>query len=191
MAMVLAIGVNGLGHVGVSGAARPAAHWTIVSSPNTGASGYDYLEGVSCPSTSACIAVGYYYRNTNVQTLIEKWNGTKWSTVPSPDTDPNEDNYLSGVSCLSSSDCTAVGYSSNGKVDQTLVERLVGTTWSIVSSANRSPQLSEYLSGISCASSARCTAVGASYDGVAYETLIEQWHHGGWSIAAECQYVEK
>jgi hypothetical protein len=182
MAVVFAVTVNCVFVVSASGAAGSLAGWSIASSPNTGSAGYDYLEGVSCPSTSDCIAVGYYYRNSNVQTLIEQWNGSTWSIMPSADTDPNRDNYLNGVSCSSSSACTAVGYSSKGNVDQTLAERLIGTVWSIVSSANRSPQLNEYLSGISCPSPSQCTAVGASYNGVAYETLIEQLHQGRWSI---------
>ena len=58
----------------------------------------------------------------NDQTLIESWNGTAWSLVPSPDngTIPND---LTGVACISSSSCQAVGFSGLGSAeDQTLIE---------------------------------------------------------------------
>jgi hypothetical protein len=49
----------------------------VVATPaltNSGAS----LNGVSCTSTSSCMAVG------NEGTLAEAWNGTAWSVVKTP-----------------------------------------------------------------------------------------------------------
>jgi len=165
-----------------STAEEPSVHWSIVTSPNTGTGRYDYMEGVSCISASACTAVGYYYQNTNVQTLIERWNGSTWSIVSSPDTNATLDNYLSDVSCTSSSVCTAVGYHFNGSADQTLVERSKGSAWSIVPSPDMGAGLSEYLSGISCPSPDTCTAVGAFKSAGNYQALIERWNGRTWSI---------
>src|ERR1700676_4027769 len=68
---------------GVAGAASPLAErwngptWAIQSTPALSHGG-DF-SGVSCPSTSACIAVGTAYTSNNTDNLAEKWNGTKWS----------------------------------------------------------------------------------------------------------------
>jgi hypothetical protein len=60
------------------------AHWSVKTSPNQ--SGYaNELQGVSCLSTTSCVAVGFYgVPKIPGQTLIEQWNGTSWSIVPSP-----------------------------------------------------------------------------------------------------------
>ena len=64
-------------------------------------------------ATSDCWAVGYYIvdavSNLN-QTLIERWNGTSWKIVNSPNTSATQSNLLYGVTCGSTPDCWAVGY---------------------------------------------------------------------------------
>src|SRR5438105_8669888 len=83
--------------------------WSIVTSPNTSTTQNNLL-GVTCVSASDCWAVGSYVADRGApQTLIEHWDGTSWAIVPSPNTSlPN--NVLSGVTCVSWSDCWAVGY---------------------------------------------------------------------------------
>jgi hypothetical protein len=64
-------------------------------------------------------------------TLIEQWNGTKWSIVPSPT--PGADPGLTGVAARGSSDVYAVGNnlpSINGGAVQGLILRWNGNTWS-------------------------------------------------------------
>jgi len=58
--------------------------WNVISSPNNGAS-YDVLNGVSALSPTNAWAVGDYNISPGpLQTLIEHWDGTQWSIVPSP-----------------------------------------------------------------------------------------------------------
>src|SRR5438874_6587317 len=87
--------------------------WSIVTSPNTSATHENVLSGVTCTSASDCWAVGYVYTGffppQGAQTLVEHWNGAAWSIVRSPNTSATQDNYLSGVTCTSASDCWAVG----------------------------------------------------------------------------------
>jgi hypothetical protein len=142
--------------------------WSIVPSPNTSPTQANELNGVSCSGPSACIAVGLYDTpepypqiRTAYQTLIESWNGSAWSIVPSPNTSPAQINLLRGVSCSSSSACTAFGfYEPSNNFDQTLIESWNGSAWSIVTSPNTSPTQSNELSGVSCSSPSACTAVG-------------------------------
>jgi hypothetical protein len=64
-------------------------------------------------------------------TLIEQWNGTSWSIVPSPT--PGADPGLTGVAARGSSDVYAVGSnlpSINGGAVQGLILRWNGSTWS-------------------------------------------------------------
>jgi hypothetical protein len=62
--------------------------WTIATSLNasTSATGEDnWLNGIACMSRRDCTAVGYYTTpKAVVQTLIESWNGKRWTIVKSP-----------------------------------------------------------------------------------------------------------
>jgi len=158
--------------------------WSIVSSPNTSATQDNDLIGVSCTSASSCTAVGNFYTGSYDQTLIERWNGTTWSIVSSPNTSATQDNDLFGVSCISASSCTAVGSFYTGSYDQTFIEQWNGTAWSIVSSPNPSATQNNNLIGVSCTSASSCTAVGYYYTGSYYQTLIEQWNGSTWSIVS-------
>jgi len=47
--------------------------WAKVSAVNSGTGMQNFLEGVSCTSTSFCMAAGEYGNGTANETLIEKW----------------------------------------------------------------------------------------------------------------------
>jgi len=71
-----------------------------------------------CLSESDCFAVGDNGKATGpitgANTLVEHWNGSVWSVMPSPN--PNEfpaDFELHGVSCPTTSSCYAVGWDAN------------------------------------------------------------------------------
>jgi hypothetical protein len=168
--------------------AATGAAWSIVSSPNTSATQDNYLKDVTCTSASDCWAVGYYNFTGTIfppsNTLIERWNGTAWSIVTSPNTSATQGNFLNDVTCTSASDCWAVGSYYNGSVGRTLIEHWNGTTWSIVTSPNTSATQGNGLSGVTCSSASDCWAVGlyniSSVD--VDQTLIEHWNGRAWSI---------
>ena len=60
-----------------------------------------------------CFAVGGYFVSTmddsGERTLVEQWNGTTWSIVPSPNQPLTVDSVLDGVTCTSTTNCFAVG----------------------------------------------------------------------------------
>src|SRR5205085_5023798 len=157
--------------------------WSIVPSPSGVSSGnsptYNFLYSATCASASECWAVGYYFPSAR-QTLIELWNGTSWSIIPSANTSPTQQNFLNGVTCASASDCWAVGYYNDPGIieNSTLIEHWDGILWSIVTSPN--PGTQNILNGVTCASASECWAVGVS-DG---QTLIEHWDGTQWSIVA-------
>ena len=122
--------------------------WSVVSSPNPGTDD-NYLSGVAAVSANDVWAVGYYDNGSGAsQTLVEHWNGTAWSVVPSPNAGTSY-NYLNGVAAVSASDVWAVGYYGiGGSTNQTLVEHWDGTAWSVVSSPNvGTNQLPQWSSG--------------------------------------------
>ena len=142
--------------------------WSVVPSPNVSSTENDRLVGVSCSSPTACVAVGENDSGTTVQPVIELWNGSTWSIVPSPKASATS-SVLNGVWCSSSSACTSVGYDSDGN---TLIESWDGSTWSIVPSPNV-PNSRNALSGVSCTGATACTAAGTFGTGFLGQTLVE------------------
>jgi hypothetical protein len=57
------------------------------------------------------------------QTLAESWIGNTWTMLNTPNPAGSGNSYLSGITCGSSTACTAVGWSNNGSTDLTLVEQ--------------------------------------------------------------------
>jgi hypothetical protein len=64
------------------------------------------LAGVSCPSASACIAVGGAASQTSSGPLAEIWNGSGWQVQSTP---PQPGGFLGAVSCAAPRSCSAVG----------------------------------------------------------------------------------
>jgi hypothetical protein len=65
------------------------------------------FSGVSCPGIGKCFAGGW----TGGNPLIEKWNGRTWVTQRVSNTSINPYAVLQHVSCVSATNCQAVGYS--------------------------------------------------------------------------------
>jgi hypothetical protein len=144
--------------------AQPAGAdgWSIVPVPDPAHSGDSELRGVSCASTSDCVAVGF--RDLAVTSdpvpLVERWNGSTWSAEHTPvPTGVGWSAWLSAVSCPSRSACVAVGLSySDDSRPGPLVERWDGSSWSIEGTSDLGG--GEALDGVSCASRTDCMAVG-------------------------------
>jgi hypothetical protein len=72
------------------------------------------LYGVSCASAQSCTAVGEDGLNAGpppipTDTVAEHWNGTSWALQTVPEPAKAYGAALSGVWCLGTLDCTAVG----------------------------------------------------------------------------------
>ena len=63
--------------------------WSIVASRTAGAR-YSSLDAISCAKATSCVAVGHSSASLvgAYKALIEQWDGTKWSTMPSPSPRP-------------------------------------------------------------------------------------------------------
>lgn len=108
-----------------------------------------------------------------------------WSIVTSPNASSGQTtNFLSGTTCVSGSDCWAVGYYLTGHIRQTLIQHWDGASWQIVSSPNVTTTEDNVLLEVACASATDCWAVGSSISAEVQRTLILRWDGTSWSIVA-------
>ena len=90
--------------------AATATGWNIVTSPSADTTSNELLLGTTCANALECWGVGATVPNGGTDDpLFEQWDGTNWTLSPSP-APPGADGYgLFGVTCVSGSDCWAVG----------------------------------------------------------------------------------
>lgn len=157
--------------------------WKVISSPNASSSDNE-LFGVAAVSTSDVWAVGLYSPSGSktFQTLIEQWNGTAWSVIPSPN--PGTSSALYSVVALSSNNVWAAGNDSSSGLAKTLIEHWDGSSWSVVNSPSKGANPSQ-LYGLTAVSAKDIWAVGSYQKGSnpgTSQTLVEQWNGSAWRI---------
>jgi hypothetical protein len=160
------------------------SEWSVQSTPNPSGATQSELRGMSCSSSTACTAVGWYKNSSGYTALAERWNGTEWSIQSVSNPTGATLSWLGGVSCASSSTCTAVGdYTNSSDVTVTLAERWNDTEWSVQSIPSPSGSTENVLGGVSCSSSTACTAVGDDKNSSGtYVTLAESWNGTEWVL---------
>jgi hypothetical protein len=151
--------------------------WHIIASPNPGPGG-NGLQAIATLSPTNVWAIGSQVAGGSkgsavTQTLIEHYNGTGWSVIPSPNVSTSY-NALQAIAAVATNDIWAVGYdnASNGS-QQTLILHYNGAKWSVFPTTNAG-----VLSGIAVVSANTIYAVGTGSNG----TLIEQYNGTAWQI---------
>jgi hypothetical protein len=143
--------------------------WSIVPSPNV--LSINGFSGVTAVSSNDVWAVGASYEflegGNSSHTLIEHWDGSAWSVVPSPDV-----GTLYGIDAIASNDIWAVGTALIDSESRTLVEHWDGSSWSVIPSPG-----SDALVEVAAIASNDVWAVGFSFG-----TLIEHWDGSAWNI---------
>jgi len=188
VAALVGIVVGTTGPARLVGASSPAT-WSVSATTDTAPNLINELNGVSCASATACVAVGDATTATGVvQTLAESWNGAAWKTLAGPDTSATLDNTLASVSCWSATGCMAVGTAtgSTGYL-RTLAARWNGSAWSILSTPDTSASFPNSLSGVSCTSATACTAVGSAATATGSATVVEAWDGTAWTLSPSPQ----
>ena len=103
--------------------------WTLTSFPKPSfPSTFDVFTGVSCSSTTSCMAVGYIERG-HTFTFTERWDGVHWKVVASPSADAVW-SELDAVACAAATSCAAVGITYDFDT-KPLAEQWNGTRWAI------------------------------------------------------------
>ena len=141
------------------------------------------LDGVTCISSLNCLAVGSYTDVTGTFMLAEAWDGTTWRKLATGSSLNEANLVFSGVSCLSATDCLAVGSHGNGSTTQfMLAEAWNGSTWTRQHPLAPPESDNTDLSTTSCSSST-CTATGTYTDKLSgsQEGMAETWNGSTWS----------
>ena len=152
--------------------------WSVVTVPSP-AGDDTRLHAVAAATTTGLWAVG----SDASRSLIEQSTngGLGWSVVPSPANEPAS-SQLDAISAVSATDIWAVGYSRAGSTGQgfePLIEHWNGTAWSVIPGAAITVTGSDFLTGVSAASSADVWAVGRS--GRHPTPIIEHWNGTSWT----------
>jgi hypothetical protein len=165
--------------VGAAGKKTLAEHWNgaqwqIFASPNQGSLGSALL-GIAAIASKDVWAVGYYVTSQScgvlTQPLVEHWDGTQWSIVPSPHIAGAGGGVLNAISATSASDVWAVGYGS-------LIEHYDGTSWSTVTAPSKTNLL-----GVIGLAAGNAWAVGWTDNGPA----TAHWDGSHWTTVASPQ----
>ncbi len=176
--------------------------WTMAATPASGQSA-DQLSSVNCINATDCWAVGaasanpfdsdvlpnLLYKSQGAEPWMLHWDGSTWSGSPQADPQSPTGAALTGVTCVASTDCWAVGSTMNaaGHFSEPLAEQWDGTSWSIAPTtmANNGT-----LANVTCLSASKCWAVGAfsvptgqgQQHGSDPQSFIERWDGGAWSV---------
>jgi hypothetical protein len=132
------------------------------------------------------------------ETLVERWNGSRWTVVPTPNPPvpgQRSDAILRAVSVRSGSDAWAVGYRPAGRhmrVSRTLIEHWDGRHWRIVPSPSvraANGVLFDILFAVTADRRDDAWAVGSyeshagTYGGGGDHALVLHWNGRRWSRA--------
>jgi hypothetical protein len=163
----------------------PAWAATLTQLPVASTGFFGGFLGVDAVSTSDGWAVG-----GNGNGMVQRFNGTRWSVVPSPDLlggDPNNWADLSGVDATSASSAVAVGNSTvtSAGVKSAVALRWNGTAWSRQAVPKPAGTDTE-LSAVKVFSGSDVWAVGqiASSNSTFRKTLAMHYNGTAWSAVA-------
>jgi hypothetical protein len=143
------------------------------------------LEAISCKDSTHCMAVGYYTPKAGTRRpFAERWTyaglPTEWQIEKPAIPGTDEFTELTGVSCLSTGTCEAVGTTkatSGSTSSKTLAEKWNGS-WAVETSASTAG-VENRLTDVSCVASTSCMAVGR----VGTTTLSESYNGTEWKQA--------
>ncbi|HEY5193659.1 MAG TPA: hypothetical protein VIJ39_07295 [Solirubrobacteraceae bacterium] len=137
--------------------------WMIQMTPNPGGGVWSGLAGVSCATTTSCVAVGYYDDGlgTSLVPLAEGWNGGSWSSTGAINPPGSEGAETAQISCSSASSCTAVGQAYAGSGAISLAEAWNGSSWSVQTTPNPTGSTYTFFNSVACPSATACVATGS------------------------------
>jgi hypothetical protein len=134
------------------------------------------MRGVSCPTTTYCVAVGY----TGGSAMAQVWNGFGWAATPAVAVPAGGTNYiLNSVSCVSALWCLAVGTYHSPSGDRAIASLWDGSTWTSKPNLPWGSGGGAAAYGVSCISTTVCHAVGQT---AATLPLATAWNGTTWAL---------
>jgi hypothetical protein len=134
-------------------------------------------------SASDAWAVGQAYpASQGVTTLIEHWDGTSWSVVPTPNVGQGS-NLIEGIPAVSSGDVWSGGQVVFASASAPLEEHWDGTKWTPVSAPSAGD--SNDILSLAAVATDDVWAAGLYSAGFAQplQTLVEHWDGAAWTIS--------
>ncbi len=144
------------------------SEWIIDPSPNVEGNAFSQLSGLSCTSSTSCLAVGKTTKELGGAPvpLVEKWDGSKWSIQSAP-IPPGGSGYLIDLSCPTVGFCMVSGSAEGG--GGSFTSSWNGTSWQAQASG-----LPQSLGSISCATQTSCELIGG--------TTGRHWNGSEWTV---------
>ncbi len=160
--------------------------WMTAAVPFPNGAYADQLDGVSCASERACMAVGWFERaGSSRRPFAERWNGMAWTSEEAVMPVGAQSAELQAVSCAAASNCIAVGgYYAIGTGLRTLAEHWDGTAWATQASPTPNTTYSyegATLTSVSCPNTTHCMAVGYTEE-TRNRTFAEYWNGSEWTL---------
>jgi hypothetical protein len=160
--------------------------WKVVPTPKLNTNDNAALNGILAFASDNIFAVGYQpASNGAVQTLIEHWDGSAWTVVPSPNAN-NSGNVLSSISAASPTDIWAVGDQVAPGIEvRTLALHFDGNIWSVVPTPNPvggSQSDQNVLTSVVAVAPNDVTSVGFTVANFTELTMAQHWDGHTWSV---------
>lgn len=154
--------------------------WKLEVAPLPKGATSSALDGVSCPSASACTAVGQLILSSTRRGVAfsEKWNGSTWTVESVPNPVGSNGANLRAVSCSAPSACTAVGFYDTKTGQVAMADRWNGSQWS---SQVLPKAAATQLNGVACTAAKACTAVGSITTSGGTVPLALHWNGSTWA----------
>jgi hypothetical protein len=129
------------------------------------------LTGVSCTGPAWCMASGTagVVGGDTISALAEQWNGSGWSVTTTAATADGADAELAAVSCTTSANCMAVGYT-------------ISQSASAVLSKPGSPAAGSFLQAPSGLTAPGLHANADPHTSPVSQLLAEQWNGSSWTV---------
>jgi hypothetical protein len=157
---------------------QSGSSWTLFNLGIPAAASRAELNGVSCPFTTWCMAVGYKLPvfSTNRPLAMVYTSSSSWSDAGAVST---SDAKLHDVSCTSSSSCVAVGFAGSAPIAQ----KWNGIGWTATAAP---PVPGAYsigtLASVSCVSANWCLATGSYKNSSGlWRPFADVWNGSSWS----------
>lgn len=157
-----------------------ADSWQIIASPN-GSGQVNELHSVSALAENDVWAAGVSYNTERTvgSTLIEHWNGSRWSVVPSPNPSSSV-NMINAVAAVSANDVWAVGTAPTSTAT-VLILHWNGVAWNVVPNPTNGIPLGN-LAALAVISANDIWAVGSGFIGDESATATLHWNGTVWSV---------
>lgn len=148
--------------------------------------GSSFINGVSCTSLAACVAVGDSVGLADPARPVERamsasWDGRTWKARAVAKVKGAVDTILTGLSCPSAADCTAIGfYPTTSFAFEQFAESWDGRFWTAASTP-RQAGLGVSLTSLSCACAIACMAVGGYRTAAGGLPAAQSWDGQVWA----------